>query len=193
MFLDVEEKIKRKNAILFSRDSKCLQELIRLIEKQNRRTLVMWALDCAKVPPAQLEERYPKELRPRKALELCEAWSEGKVKMPIAKKAILATHGVAKEIDDKVAGALCHGIGQACATVHVETHALGLPLYELTAMVLALGKGNYHEKVQEKINDYSRQLTYWQEKTPTLDRPWASFLLADNKPNKEKLLNSKKR
>jgi hypothetical protein len=31
MFSDVEIKIKKRNKILFSRDSRCLQELIKLI------------------------------------------------------------------------------------------------------------------------------------------------------------------
>jgi len=46
MFSDVEIKMKKSNKILFSRDSECLHDLISLIQKQNHRTLVMWALDC---------------------------------------------------------------------------------------------------------------------------------------------------
>ena len=61
MFSDVEQKLKKKNTVLFSRDSKCLQRLKMLIEQQKHRTLVMWALDCAKVPLAQFEEKYPYE------------------------------------------------------------------------------------------------------------------------------------
>lgn len=96
MFSDVEQKLKKKNKILFSRDSECLHELKMLIEQQKHRTLVMWALDCAKVPLAQFEKKYPYELRPRKALDLCEDWSRGKIKMPAAKRAILDAHAVAK-------------------------------------------------------------------------------------------------
>lgn len=59
MFSDVEQKLKKKNALLFSRDSECLQGLKMLIEQQKHRTLVMWALDCAKVPLMQFEEKYP--------------------------------------------------------------------------------------------------------------------------------------
>ncbi|HHX12103.1 MAG TPA: hypothetical protein GX731_04720 [Clostridiales bacterium] len=47
MFSDVDQKLKRKNQILFSRESQCLQELKSLIEEQKHRTLVLWALDCA--------------------------------------------------------------------------------------------------------------------------------------------------
>lgn len=36
--------------------------------------------------------------------------------------------------------ALTHAIGHAGATVHVETYALGLPIYELTAIVLIYSK-----------------------------------------------------
>lgn len=193
MFSDVEQKLKKKNKILFSRDSECLQELKMLIEQQKHCTLVMWALDCAKIPLAQFEEKYPQELRPRIALDLCEKWSRGKIKMPVAKRAILDAHAVAKEIDDKVCGALCHAIGHAGATVHVETHALGLVFYELTALVLQFGKDEYQKPVSDKIDVYRERLIYWQENIDKLDLEWASFLMDDDRPNKEKLLNEKKR
>ncbi len=193
MFTDVEQRLNRKNMVLFSRDSECLYDLKRLIEQQKHRTLVMWALDCAKVPLAQFEEKYPYELRPRAALALCETWSRGKIKMPAAKQAILDAHAVAKEIDDRVYGALCHAIGHAGATVHVETHALGLPFYELTSLVFKFGKDGYQELVREKINYYYHKLIYWQENIDKHDREWASFLMDDNRPNKKNLLSEKKR
>lgn len=193
MFTDVEQKLRKKNTVLFSRDSECLQELKTLIELQKHRTLVMWALDCAKVPLAQFEEKYPYELRPRAALELCEAWARGKIKMPVAKRAILDAHAVAKEIDDRVYGALCHAIGHAGATVHVETHALGLPFYELTSLVFMLGENGYQKQVCGKIDYYCQRLVYWQENIDKLNLEWASFLMDDNRPNKEKLLSEKRR
>jgi len=177
MFSDVEIKIKKRNKILFSRDSRCLQELIKLIQLQNHRTLVMWALDCAKLPLEQFEAKYPDERRPRICLELCEAWARGKIKMPAAKKAILNSHAAAKEINDSEYGALCHAIGHAGATVHVGTHALGLPMYELTSIVLRYGKDNFLIPVSEKINYYYKRLLYWQENTDKLKLDWADFLL----------------
>jgi hypothetical protein len=193
MFSDVEIKLKKGNKILFSRDSQCLQELIELIQLQNHRTLVMWALDCAKVPLKQFEAKYPDECRPRICLELCEDWARGRIKMPIAKRAILDSHAVAKEIDDKEYGALCHAIGHAGATVHVETHALGLPFYELTAIVLKYRKDNFQKPVSEKINYYRSRLLYWQENTDKLGLSWAYFLLEDTRPNKERLLSEKRK
>jgi len=193
MFTDVKIKLKKRNKLVFSRDSQCLQELINLIQLQNHRTLVMWALDCAKFPLEQLEIKYPDELRPRICLELCEAWARGKIKMPIAKKAILDSHAVAKQIGDSEYGALCHAIGHAGATVHVETHALGLPIYELTALVLKYGIDNFQKPVIEKINYYYNRLLYWQENTDKLELEWAGFLLDDTRLNKERLLSEKRK
>jgi hypothetical protein len=193
MFSDVEIKLKKKNKILFSRDSQFLQDLIKLIQLQNHRTIVMWALDCAKAPLEQFEAKYPDEHRPRTCLKLCEDWARGKVKMPIAKKAILDSHAVAKEINDSEYGALCHAIGHAGATVHVETHALGLPFYELTAIVLNYGKDDFPKPVTEKIDYYYDRLLYWEENTDKLGLNWANFLLDDTRPNKEKLLGEKRK
>jgi hypothetical protein len=193
MFSDVEVKLKKKNKMLFSRNSKCLQELINLIQLQNHRTLVMWALDCAKLPLEQFEVKYPDELRPRTCLELCEKWARGKIKMPIAKQAILDSHAVAKIIDDSEYGALCHAIGHAGATVHVETHAIGLPIYELTAIVLKYEKDSFSKPVNDKINYYYNNLLYWRENADKLGLEWAGFLLGDNRPNKERLLSEKQK
>lgn len=193
MFSDVEIKLKKRNKILFSRDSQCLQDLIKLIQLQNHRTLVMWALDCAKVTLEQFEAKYPDERRPKNCLELCEDWARGKIKMPIAKQAILDSHAVAKEINDSEYGALCHAIGHAGATVHVETHALGLPFYELTSIVLIHGKDNFPKPVSEKINYYYNRLLYWKENTDKLELEWADFLLDDTIPNKERLLSEKRK
>lgn len=193
MFSDVETKIKKRNKILFSRDSQCLQDLIELIQLQSHRTLVMWALDCGKLALKQFEAKYPDEVRPRTCLELCEDWARGKIKMPLAKRAILASHAVAKEIDDAEYSALCHAIGHAGATVHVETHALGLPFYELTALVLRYGKESFHKPVSDKIAFYIECLLYWQDNTEILGLPWADFLLDDSIPNKERLLKETRR
>ncbi|MEQ8235307.1 MAG: putative immunity protein [Syntrophomonadaceae bacterium] len=193
MFSDVELKLKKRNKILFSRESQCLQELINLIEIQNHRALVMWALDCAQTTLDQFEQKYPLEIRPRKSLEHSEAWARGKIKMPKARRAILDAHAVAKEISDDEYGALAHAIGHAASTVHVETHALGFVFYELTSIVLKYGKHNYEKPVSDKIGDYCQRLIYWQENTDKHGYEWAEFLKYDDRPNKEKLLNEKRR
>ncbi len=61
--------------------------------------------------------------------------------------------------------------------MHVSTHAIGLPIYELTAIVLKYGGKNFHEPVIRKINFYYQRLLYWQENTDKLKLDWAGFLL----------------
>lgn len=85
MFPDVEQKLKKKNALLLSRDSECLQGL-KAAKASHARYMGM---DYVKVPLMQFEEKYPYELRPRSALTLCEAWARGNIKMPAAKRVIL--------------------------------------------------------------------------------------------------------
>ncbi|HOB20656.1 MAG TPA: hypothetical protein PKO35_08160, partial [Candidatus Atribacteria bacterium] len=127
-------------------------------------------------PLEQFEAKYPDEIRPRKCLEYCEAWARGKVKMPIAKRAILDAHSVAKMIYDDEYSALCHAIGHAGATVHVGTHAIGLPMYELTALVIKYGEHDFQKPVEEKLKFYIDRLLHWQENTDKMGLEWAAFL-----------------
>ncbi|MEA4874953.1 putative immunity protein [Anaerorhabdus sp.] len=186
MLENIEEKLKKKNTILFSRESECLQELIFLIQQQNHRTLVLWAFECIKVPLKTLERKYSEEFRAQNAFEICQRWARGEEKMPAAKRAILECHAVCKEINDKSDIALYHAIGQGLSTIHVETHAIGLPIYELSAIVFS-HKEDYEIKVKEKIEFYKRKIDECKEKVDRSDLKWAGFLMKD-KPNKEKLL-----
>ena len=128
---DIQRRLSRHNQILFTRESPCLQELLAQIRRQKHRTLVLWAFRCVERPLAILRAHHPEEERPQQAVALCRLWAAGEVKMPVAKRALLQAHQVAKELSSPEDTALCHAVGQACATVHVETHAVGLPVYEL--------------------------------------------------------------
>lgn len=44
---EVKSKLKRKNQILFSKDSECFNELKFLIEQQNHRAMALWALELS--------------------------------------------------------------------------------------------------------------------------------------------------
>lgn len=187
---DIELLLKKKRKILFSRMSPCLQPLLIQIQKQDHQTLILWALDCAMVPIKILQKKYPKEERPKIALQKSFEWATGLIKMPEAKKAILDCHRCAKEIKDEVDIALFHAIGQACSTVHVETHAIGLPIYELTAIVRS-NPHHYTKLIEEKIKFYIEKLEYWENHKQTNNITWAKFLQI-KRPNKEQLLALKK-
>ncbi|MCR3956930.1 MAG: hypothetical protein NUK57_11595 [Gudongella sp.] len=179
MFKDVEGRMMKKNKILFTRESESLRELVRIMDNQGHRVLVLWALDCGNLALKDFESVFPGEMRPRRCLEACERWAKGDIKMQEAKRAILDSHAVAKEIDDEVCKALCHGIGHAGATVHAGSHAIGLPMYELTAIVLSCKMRDHEDAVKEKIDIYIDRLLYWRENADKLDRKWADFLRRD--------------
>ena len=179
--------------ILFNRESDCLQPLLALIEKQKHRTLVLWALEYAEGLADKFQTKYPDESRPREAISACRAWSQGAVKMPVAKKAIHAAHNAATEIsDDIVYCSIARAIGQAVSTVHVETHAIGGPLYALTALVYEVGHEKSQEAVTKECDRLYERLLYWEKNVETAGTPWAAFLLRDDVPNKEKLLREKR-
>lgn len=178
--------------ILFSRDSECIQPIRTLIEQQKHRTLVLWALECAPRVLAIFENQYPDEKRPRIALEMALAWARGEIKMPAAKRAIHAAHNAATEAEAfPAAQAAARAMGHAAATVHVETHALGLVFYGLTAFIYAEGLEHYDTVVKRECDFFYVRLLYWQDHIDTVDMPWAGFLLKDDVPNKERLLRLK--
>lgn len=174
---DVEKKLKRKNQILFSKDSEFLKELIYLISQQNRRALVLWAFELAEETVRILEEKYPDETRPRDVLEACQLWASGEIKMPEAKRRILACHAFAKELSNPEDIALCHAVGQACSVVHTGGHAIGYPIYELTALVRKYGIDDCGEIVEARKQEYMDRLIYWQDNYMNYDGKWAKFLL----------------
>ena len=174
---EVQIRLKKRNQVLFAKDTEYLQDLSTLFRDQNHRTMVLWALDLAAESVAKLEEKYPGENRPREALEAAWAWAAGKIKMRLAQRKILVCHTFAKEIDSKEDIALCHAIGQACAVVHTSGHAIGYPMYDLSAVIYRLGIENCAEAVEQRKQEYINKLFYWNEHTCDYDGGWADFML----------------
>lgn len=174
---EVRLRLKKKNQILFAKDAEFLQDLTVLFREQEHRTMVLWALELAAESAARLEERYPAEPRPRQALEAAWAWVEGKIKMRLAQRKILDCHAFAKRIDSKEDAAICHAIGQACAVVHTAGHAIGYPMYELSAIIYRLGIENCQKDVEKRKQDYIEKLFYWNEHVGDYDGNWADFML----------------
>lgn len=174
---EVSAKLKRKNQVLFAKDSEYIQDLIMLFANQNHRVMVLWAFDFAEESIAKLEEKYPEEKRPREALEAVRDWAAGNIKMRLAQRKILDCHAFAKEIDNKEDIAICHSIGQACAVVHTAGHAIGYPIYDLTAVIYKYGIENCREAVEQRKQEYIEKLLYWNEHLSDYQGPWADFML----------------
>ena len=173
---EVKAKAKRKNQILFSKDSLLLPDLCQLIAQANRRALILWALELAEETARELAEKYPEDHRPREAIAASGAWASGEIKMPIAKQAILNCHAMAKELTNPADIARCHAVGQACSVVHTAGHALGYPLYALTAIVLELGLDDCRDFIEQRVMYYEQRLRYWIEYENTRQQNWAGFL-----------------
>ena len=176
--------------LLVTRESACTQPIRELIEKQKHRTLVLWAIDCAEHILPIFEQTHPSDKRPREAVEAARAWARGEIKMPVAKRAAHAAHNAASAVAevDPAGCAAARAIGHVVGTVHVETHAIGVVMYGVTAFVYANMQEDANDGISRECDWFYERLVHWEANIDNIDTPWAPFLLRDNVPNKEKLL-----
>ncbi len=181
--------MKNYRKLLVTRSTPELAPLRALVEEQTHLALVLWALDCA-APTLSLFEKYaPHDPRPRQALQAAEAWARGSIKMPVAKKAAHAAHHAATEAAaNPIACSAARAMGHVVGTVHVETHALGLVFYGITAKIYEEGIEYTQNILQQELAWYYNRLLFWQQEAPRQKGPWAGFLTREDQPNKEKLL-----
>ncbi|MBS3990557.1 MAG: hypothetical protein KGZ51_00665 [Erysipelothrix sp.] len=173
---EVQIRIKRKNQLLFSKDSLFLDDLNQLIKQQNHRTLVLWALELANEAVQILAQRFPSEHRLELAVHLSRDWALGKANMTLARHAILQAHAVAKDLDSLEDIAMCHAIGQACSVVHTSKHALGFPIYELTAIIRRHGIPECEKAVEDRKQYYMDRINYWSHHYNDDNYHWADFM-----------------
>ncbi len=109
---------------------------VELIKNTDHKTLARWAIDCVERVMPYFEEKYPQDHRPRHALETLQTWIDtGVFKMDTIRRASLASHAAAREVgEDNAARSAARAAGQAVATAHVPTHALGAANYALQAI-----------------------------------------------------------
>jgi hypothetical protein len=115
------------------------EELLDLVNTTDHNTLAVWAIDCAERVLPHFEGQYPKDPRPRKALEILREWiATGVLKMAVIRKASLDSHAAAREAgDDSPARSAARAAGQAVATAHVPRHAYGAAVYAQQAVFRA--------------------------------------------------------
>ena len=114
--------------------------------KLDKRTLAVWAADCAEHVLHYFEEKHPKDTRPRESIRALRVWVRtGVFKMADVRKASLSAHAAAREAEDGSAARFAaRAAGQAMATAHVITHAFGAAYYGAKAAGAA-GAADEHE------------------------------------------------
>ena len=96
------------------------------LDERDHTSLVLWATDCAEHVLPYFEEKYPKDNRPRNAVEAGRAWARGEIAMSAS---AVAAHAAARAADQAAARAA----GHAAATAHVAAHAAHAANYAVTA------------------------------------------------------------
>jgi hypothetical protein len=115
------------------------EKILELVSKTDKKILAIWAIDCVERVLHYFEEKYPDDVRPRKALEVCRKWvNTGFFKMAEIRKAALDAHAAARDTgEDNSACSAARAAGQAVATSHVPTHSIGAANYCLQAIYRA--------------------------------------------------------
>jgi hypothetical protein len=111
-------------------------ELQALVDRAGHRTLAVWAKACAERVLLFFEKARPGDPRPRAALQALQEWIEpGGFRMAVIRKASLDAHAAARDAGTGTpACSAARAAGQAVATAHVRTHAIGAPQYTLQAL-----------------------------------------------------------
>ena len=96
--------------------------------------------------------------------------------LQLAKAAILAVHVLAKETPKKEQALLCHAIAQAGSCVHTTGHAMGFPLYELSAIIFTKGCEKGIPQVMQRVVYYEKLLLQIEKAKQKDVMVWASFI-----------------
>jgi hypothetical protein len=123
----------KQPAFSLARKDELLEELVRGTDKK---TLAVWAIDCAERVLPYFEEKFPDDPRPHNALGTLRTWiTTGVFSMAVIRGASLASHAAAREVgEDNPARSAARAAGQAVATAHVPTHSLAAALYARQAV-----------------------------------------------------------
>ena len=110
-----------------------IEELVRTTDKK---TLAVWAADCAGRVLPFFEESYPGDPRPRNAIEACRGWARtGVFRMAEVPWTALEAHAAARQVPEyDPARSAARAAGQAFATAHVPAHAIAAARYAATAV-----------------------------------------------------------
>ena len=163
----------RQRKLLFMPADESLAGFYSLAGSCNKLCLVAWALEYSERYAALFEE-YSGDDRVRRARDAAFFWAKGQMKMPEARRHILAAHKAASGCGNRVAEAAARAVAHAASSVHSERHAAGLVLYGLTAFALKYGRGS--AEVKEETGRLTDGLARVATEKKYLLSEWAAFL-----------------
>ena len=127
------------------------------LDERDHRSLVLWAAECAEHVLPCFEEKYPKDDRPRNAVEAGRAWVRGELSTGEARAAAFAAHAAARDADGAAARAAARAAGHAAATAHVAGHAAHAATYAAAASTDAgVSAGSAATSSRERDRQYRR-------------------------------------
>ncbi|MEJ2354272.1 MAG: hypothetical protein P8Y03_31255 [Anaerolineales bacterium] len=123
--------------------------MLELVRKTGHKTLAVWAIDCVERVLPYFEAEFPEDPRPRNAIQTLRAWiNTGVFQMAVIREASLDAHAAAREVgEDNAARSAARATGQAVATAHVPTHAMGAANYALQAIHRAASRSDAHADI----------------------------------------------
>lgn len=104
------------------------------LDERDHDLLALWAAECAERALPYFEDWYPKDDRPRNAVEAARAWVRGEISTGEARAAAFAAHAAARDADRSAPRAAARAAGHAAATAHVAGHAAHAANYSATAV-----------------------------------------------------------
>ncbi|MFH0974049.1 MAG: hypothetical protein V1817_04670 [Candidatus Micrarchaeota archaeon] len=110
------------------------------LNKRKQKALALWAADCAERVLPFFEKEYPKDDRPRNAIQAARAWTRGEITVGSARASAIAAHAAARDAARARHPAACaaavaaaRAAGHAAATAHVVGHAVHAAVYAVKA------------------------------------------------------------
>lgn len=112
------------------------QQIADLAANTDKKTLAVWAADCAERVLHLFEDSFPGDQRPRKAIDACRSWVQtGVFRMADVRRTALDTHDAARGAGEfSAARSAARAAGHAMATAHVKTHSIAAAIYAATAI-----------------------------------------------------------
>jgi hypothetical protein len=129
------------------------KQIAELLSKRDHKTLAVWATDCAEHVLPFFEDKYPKDNRPRKAIEAGRAWVRGELAVSEARTAAFAAHAAARDTNQNAARVAARAAGHAAATAHVAGHAVHAATYAARAASYAVDSAKEREWQYQHLLD----------------------------------------